>query len=109
MSALIVYMTAGSREEAERIGAMLIEKRLAACVNVLGETLSMFRWKGAVQSQAEVAFIAKTAAVRLNELTAAVKAAHSYEEPCVVAWELAGGSASFLKWIEDETAKSMLA
>lgn len=109
MSALIVYMTAGSREEAERIGAMLVDKRLAACVNVLGEISSMFRWKGAVQKETEVAFIAKTAANRLDELTMAVKAAHSYDEPCVVAWELAGGSSSFLQWIEDETAKSMLA
>lgn len=109
MTALIVYMTAGSREEAERLGAMLIEKRLAACVNVLGEVSSMFHWDGAVQKETEVAFIAKTSAARLEELTAEVMAAHSYDEPAVVAYELVGGSRSFLDWIEDETARNKLA
>jgi periplasmic divalent cation tolerance protein len=109
MAALIVYMTAGSREEAEKIGASLIEKRLAACVNVLGEIDSMFHWKGEVQKETEVAFIAKTQASRLDELTAAVNEIHSYDEPCIVAYELVGGSRSFLEWIESETSRSMLA
>jgi periplasmic divalent cation tolerance protein len=109
MAAVIVYMTAGSREEAGRIAVLLVERRLAACVNVLGEIDSVFHWDGAVQQETEVAFIAKTTSQRLDELTEAVKAAHSYDEPCVVAYELVGGSQSFLDWIEDQTRKTLLA
>jgi periplasmic divalent cation tolerance protein len=109
MGAVIVYMTAGSREEAERIASELIEKRLAACVNIFGEISSMFYWDNAVQKETEVAFIAKTAANRLEELTATVMDIHSYDEPCVVAYELVGGSRSFLQWIEDETKRALRA
>jgi periplasmic divalent cation tolerance protein len=109
MAAVIVYMTAGSRDEAKSLAAMLVERGLAACVNVLGEIDSVFHWDGAVQQETEVAFIAKTSAERLDELTEAVKAEHSYDEPCVVAYELVGGSRSFLDWIEEQTRKSMLA
>lgn len=109
MAAVIVYMTAGSKDEAERIAALLVDRRLAACVNVLGEIDSIFHWSGAVQRETETAFIAKTTSGRLDELTEAVKEAHSYDEPCVVAYELIGGSRSFLDWIEDQTRKPSLA
>lgn len=103
MSALFVYMTAADAAEAEAIGRMLVERRLAACVNVLGPVRALYWWDGAVQSGDETAFVAKTWSDRLDELAAAVREAHSYDEPCVAALPVTGGSATFLDWIRAET------
>lgn len=103
MSALFVYMTASDAQEAGRIGKMLVRRHLAACVNVLGEIRSFYRWNGEVQDDPEVAFIAKTEDDRLEALTQAVREAHSYDEPCIVAMPMVGGSVPFLNWIHDET------
>jgi periplasmic divalent cation tolerance protein len=100
-----VYMTAGSPEEAGRLGEMLIERRLAACVNVLGVVSSLYRWEGAVKMDDEIAFIAKTTVCCLDELTTAIREAHSYDEPCVVALPVIGGSAPFLQWVRDEVTE----
>ncbi len=101
--AVMVYMTASDLDEAGRIGKALVDKGLAACVNVLGPIRSLYRWDGEVQDDAEVAFIAKTTAERLEELTAEVNRLHSYDLPCVVALPLVGGSAAFLAWIAAQT------
>jgi periplasmic divalent cation tolerance protein len=105
MSLVMVYMTAASAAEAERIGRALVERRLAACANVLGPVRSFYWWDGKVQDEAEVAFVAKTRAELVPELTAAVRAMHSYEVPCVAALPIADGNPDFLAWIEAETRK----
>lgn len=105
MAAVIVYMTAASADEAERIGRALVEKRLAACVNVLGPIRSFYWWDGKVQDAAEAAFIAKTREDLLPALTAEVKALHGYDTPCVAAVSVVGGNPDFLAWIAAETAK----
>ncbi len=109
MGACIVYMTAADADEAGRIGRMLVDSRLAACVNVLGPVTALFRWEGAVQQARETAFIAKTWDDRLPELTEAVRKAHSYEVPCIVALPLAGGDAAFIEWIREQTRPAMYA
>ncbi|GFM37619.1 divalent-cation tolerance protein CutA [Desulfovibrio psychrotolerans] len=101
--ALLVYMTAASPEEARTIGDALVAGRFAACVNILGPVQSLFRWKGAVQSETETAFIAKTTQERLDGLTAEVRRLHSYEVPCIIALPILGGDAAFLDWIVSET------
>lgn len=101
--AFIVYMTAADADEAARIGRLLVQRRLAACINVLGPVRSIYAWAGQVRDEGETAFIAKTWADRLDELTLAVRQAHSYDVPCVVALPLAGGSAPFLDWIREQT------
>lgn len=101
---LWVYMTAGDWEEARRIGARLVEERLAACVNLLPGMVSLYRWQGAVEEGREVVMIAKTTQDRLADLTARVAALHSYDCPCVVALPMVGGHAPFLDWIGEETA-----
>ncbi|WP_028586505.1 divalent-cation tolerance protein CutA [Desulfocurvus vexinensis] len=101
--ALIVYMTAADADEAARIGRLLVQRRLAACVNVLGSVRSIYSWQGTVHDEGETAFIAKTWADRLDELILAVRQAHSYDVPCIVALPLAGGSAPFLDWIREQT------
>lgn len=103
--AVIVYMTASSTLEAQSIGAALVEKRLAACVNILGPIDSMFRWDGAVQSETEIAFIAKTTEQHLDDLIHQVTQLHSYDTPCIVALPITSGSTAFLEWIKKETGK----
>ena len=99
-----VYMTASSAEEADRIASALVEERLAACVNILGGIRSVYRWDGAVQSDAEVALVAKTRAALFGALAARVRALHSYEVPCIVSWPIEAGNPAYLAWIGDETA-----
>ena len=79
MAASLVYVTTGSPEEAERIGAMLVERRLAACVNILDRMRSLYWWKGKVESADEVVLLAKTRTDRVSRLVEAVVEAHSYE------------------------------
>lgn len=103
MSACFVYVTASDGDEARRIGRALVEARLAACANVLGEITSIYWWEGEVQEGGEIALIAKTRTELVPALTEKVKALHSYSCPCVVAWPLTAGNKSFLDWVLSET------
>jgi periplasmic divalent cation tolerance protein len=97
-------MTAGSHDEAVRIGHALVAENLAACVNVLGPITSVFRWDGETQEGEEVAFLAKTRRDHVDALSARVQALHSYDCACAVALPIQGGNPAFLQWIGDETA-----
>jgi len=95
----LVYMTAGSLEEALRIGRELVSARLAACVNILPQMQSIYVWEGKLQEDAEVVMIAKTTAERTAELIAKVKSLHSYSVPCIVCLNVTDGFPPFLEWI----------
>jgi periplasmic divalent cation tolerance protein len=95
-----VLTTVVSEEEAERISAVLVERRLAACVQVLGPIASRFRWQGEVETAQEWICLAKTSAARYPELEAAIRELHSYEEPEIVATPIVAGSAGYLAWID---------
>lgn len=99
-----VYMTAPNAEVAKSVGTMLVEKRLAACVNMIDGMQSLYWWKDGVQSESETVLIAKTQAHLYSELEAAVIAAHPYECPCIVAVPVQSGFGPFLEWIRTETA-----
>jgi periplasmic divalent cation tolerance protein len=99
MEIRFVYMTAGSVDEARRIGRELIESRLAACVNILPGMQSVYRWEGKIEVAAEVVMIAKTTAARVAALTERVKSLHGYDCPCVVSLKVEGGHQPFLDWI----------
>jgi len=99
----MVYITASSPEEAERIGRALVQERLAACVNLLEGMRSLYWWEGAVQEGREVVLIAKTTEARAPALIARVKALHSYTCPCVVTLPLLEGNPDFMEWIVQET------
>lgn len=103
MSAVWVYITAGSLVEARKIGRALIEARLAACVNILENMRSMYHWKGKVEEDREVVLIAKTRDKLMDALVDKVKSVHSYEVPCILALPVVDGNPDFLHWIEDET------
>ncbi len=99
--ALVVLVTASSVDEARQIARGLLESRLAACVNVV-PVESLFRWEGAIQHEAEALMIIKTRAGAFDRLVQAIKAAHSYDVPEIIALPIAAGSAEYLKWIDDE-------
>ncbi|HEY2974209.1 MAG TPA: divalent-cation tolerance protein CutA [Pyrinomonadaceae bacterium] len=98
--AIAVFMTAAHREEATRLAEMLVEKRLAACVQILPEMESVYRWQGKVERQREVLLIAKTTRSRFEELETEVRALHSYETPEIVALPLTAGSGPYLEWLK---------
>lgn len=101
----LVYMTAGSMDEAKTIGKVLVESRLAACVNIIDPMTSVYMWEGKLQEDAEVVLIAKTTAARVPEVIERVKALHSYDCPCIVALPVLDGNPAFLNWIADEVVK----
>ncbi|MDR2726486.1 MAG: divalent-cation tolerance protein CutA [Deltaproteobacteria bacterium] len=97
--ALFVYVTAPDAACAETIGRMLLERRLAACVNILPGVRSLYWWNGVIESDEEAAFIAKTEPDRFEALAEAVRAAHPYQCPCVVALPVDRATPDFLDWI----------
>jgi periplasmic divalent cation tolerance protein len=101
----MVYMTARDMEEARRIGRMLVESRLAACANLIDNMSSLYWWDGQVQEETEAVLICKTTMDLMSRLVEAVKAAHSYEVPCIAAVPVLKGNPDFLRWVEEETGE----
>ncbi len=99
----LIYVTAPSREEALTLARALVQERLVACANVLPGITSVFWWEGAVQDEAEHAFLAKTRRDLVPRVVERVKALHSYTCPCVIALPIAEGNPAFLDWIGEET------
>lgn len=97
----IVITTAGSREEAEIIAHALVERRLAACANIVGPIHSIYRWQGKVESADEHLLIIKTTAALFNAVSQAIRELHSYELPECIQLPIEGGSAEYLRWIEE--------
>ena len=103
MSALLVLTNLPDRAAAERIGDLLIENRLAACVNILAPCRSVYRWKGAVQHDEEHPLLAKTTTERYAELERAIRGAHPYELPEIIAVPIEHGLPEYLEWVSAET------
>jgi periplasmic divalent cation tolerance protein len=99
---IVVLMTAANAEEAEQIASMLIEARLAACVQILPPIKSIYRWKGELVRENEVLLSAKTTREKFAELDRAVRAIHSYETPEIVALPVAAISDAYLEWLRGE-------
>ncbi|MGD8368647.1 MAG: divalent-cation tolerance protein CutA [Desulfobacterales bacterium] len=99
MEVRVLYTTAGSAEEAYRIGRHLVENGLAACVNIFAGMHSLYLWDGELQDDAEVAMICKTTAERAGQAAEAIREAHSYDCPCVLSFPVVGGNPGFLEWI----------
>jgi periplasmic divalent cation tolerance protein len=97
--AIMVMMTAGSRQEASRLAEMLVGARLAACVQILPEIESVYHWKGEVRREPEVLLLAKTTAARFPLLEREVRALHSYETPEIIALPVTDASAPYLEWL----------
>ncbi len=102
---VVVLVTAGSAEDAARIGRTLVEERLVACANVVGPMRSIYRWQGAVEDAAEHLLLLKARAADFGALEARVRALHAYEVPEVLALPLRAGSPAYLAWLADATAR----
>lgn len=102
---LIVLITAPNTEEAARIAETIVSERLAACVNIVGGVVSIYRWQGAVTRDTETLMIVKTTAERYDELERRVKELHSYTAPEVIAIKIARGSADYLHWLGQSVAR----
>lgn len=98
---LVVFSTAPDEDVASNIAAELVERKLAACVNILGSIHSVYWWEGQVQNDPEVLMIVKTDADHLEELTGAILELHPYDTPEVVALPIVGGAPAYLAWIKD--------
>ena len=98
--AYVVYITAPSREEAEKIARHLLQEKTAACVNIVENIKSLFWWEGKVDEAGEFLLIAKTTPERFPQLEAAVKAVHSYDVPEIIALPVTAGSQAYLDWIK---------
>jgi len=96
----VVLCTAGSEAEASRIAGALVERRLAACVNVVSGVSSTYRWQGAVRTDPEWLLLVKTRCDRFEEIRVAIRELHSYELPEIVMLEIASGDAAYLAWID---------
>ena len=99
---IVVLTTCASAEEAEKIARGLVEKRLAACVNVVGGVRSFYRWKGALEDPSEWLLLIKSKRELFTQLRAALEAAHSYEVPEIVVLPIIDGSPAYLNWLEAE-------
>ena len=98
-----MFTNVPDRAAAERIADLLIEKHLAACVNILAACRSVYRWKGAVQHDEEHPVFIKTTTDRYAELEAALRAAHPYELPEIIAVPIERGLTAYLDWVTAET------
>ena len=98
---LLVLTTIGSEEDAARLGRSLVEKRLVACVNVIGPVRSIFLWKGKVEDESERVLLMKTRADRYVDLETAIKELHPYEVPEVIAIPIERGSQDYLSWVDE--------
>jgi len=99
--AIAVFITAGNKAEAVRLAEILVEARLAACVQIIPQMESVYRWQGQVERQEEVLLIAKTVKSKFEELEREVRAVHNYETPEIIAVPIVSGSDPYLKWLLD--------
>ena len=100
-----VSTTVEKKEDADRIAKILVETRVAACVQVIGPIRSTYWWKGKVEEASEWLCVMKTREELYSDLEASLKAVHPYQVPEIIAVPLTKGSEGYLRWIEEETKK----
>ena len=101
---LAVFVTAASQDDALRIARAVVEERLAACGNILGQVRSIYRWRGKTEDEPEVMLVLKTRAALFESLRRRVVELHGYEVPEVIALPVVAGHAPYLDWIRENTS-----
>src|SRR5262245_19813442 len=104
---LLVLTNLPDREAALKLARALVERRLAACVNVLGPCTSIYRWKGAIEDAQEVPVLIKSRSALYEELEAAIGELHPHELPEIIAVPVVRGLAEYLAWVGEETSISI--
>jgi len=102
-SITLLYTTAPSRDIADALAASLVEKRLAACVNMLDGMRSVYRWEGKIEHAEEVAMLIKTTAAQVEPIKALLAAEHPYDTPACLVLAVTDGLPDYLQWIARET------
>ena len=100
--AIQVFTTTETKEEAQAIARALVEKRLAACVQVVGPINSTYWWEGEVETAEEYLCLIKASSALYDELEAGVKAIHPYDTPEILAMPVTAGNADYLRWLREE-------
>lgn len=103
MKTCMIYVATGGSEEARKLAETLVSEKLVACANIVDGATSIYRWEGKVESSQESLLIAKTTHGRRDAAVARLSELHSYETPCIVAYDIAAGIPEYLDWIERET------
>ena len=101
------YITTKNKSEAKKIGKVLLESRLCACVNIFDNMNSMYWWKGKIEESNETVLIAKTTKKLFPKLSATVKALHSYAVPCILQLEVKDGNKEYVKWLVKNLAPTL--
>lgn len=100
---VLVYVTTANSEDAKKIGRAIVERKLAACANILPQMDSIYSWKGKVCEDQEAVLILKTRRSLFKELMEKVRALHAYDCPCVLSLPIEDGNAPYLQWLGDQT------
>lgn len=100
---IVVFVTTGSQNEAEKIATTLVEEKLIGCANIIPKVTSIYRWEGKVEKDAEALMIIKTRQSLLGKLVKRVKELHSYDVPEVIAMPIDDGNEDYLSWLESVT------
>ena len=101
----IALTTIGTLEEGRRLARLLVERRLAACVNVIPNLTSIYRWQGVIEEASEVLLLIKTTKQMLSALESALRELHSYDVPEFLILDVNSGSQPYLEWLLDSVAK----
>jgi len=104
---LLVLTNVPEAELAERLARLLVERRLAACVNILPAVSSIYRWAGKIEQAIEIPLLIKTTQACYATLEQAIRDVHPYDVPEIVILPMAGGLPSYLQWMRDETAQPL--
>ena len=99
---ICISTTTANKEKAESIASVLVDRRLAACVQILGPIQSIYRWQGNVEQSEEWLCVAKTTEERFTGVEAAIREHHDYDEPEIIATPIVAGSRSYLDWVRRE-------
>lgn len=99
---IVVFSTCASGQEAHQIAHELVEKRLAACVNILGGIRSIYRWEGKIENSEEALLVIKTSRGLFDSVRTQIEKMHSYQLPEVIALQVVDGSEPYLEWLNRE-------
>ncbi len=98
---IIIFITASNKEEAEKIANKLVEKHLAACVNIIDNVRSVFWWEAKIDSANEALMIVKSKKSYLSRVIKLVKSLHSYQVPEIIALPIIAGDKNYLNWLDE--------
>ncbi len=97
---IVIFVTAANKKQAQRIAKCLLGQKLAACVNITGKVDSLFWWKGSLDKASEWLLVIKSRKDKFKQIVKAVRAAHSYQVPEIIALPIIAGDKEYLRWID---------